>query len=388
MTIMAPKVLVTTSGGTGHVHPMVPLAHALVARGHDVLWALPDRSVAQVEQAGLRAVGVTSMPPVHPPQVVEQFPELRELSPAERPEHLFAKLFGALMAPPMLAGLTPVAYDHRPDLVVSDAAELAGPLVAAELGIAGVAKGFGPLLPEARMARAAEEVAPLWRSRGLEPRPYGGMYDHLYVDPFPYGLMQPAAPHVPHRQPMRPVSWTGPTDGPVPLPTEREDRPLVYLTMGTVFSDAGLLRELVGALAQLDVRLLVTVGPQTDPAALGDQPAHVRVERYVPQVALLPLCDVVVSHAGSGTAVSALEHGLPQLCLPQGADQFLNAAAIASAGAGLSLAPGEATAEAVRDAVSRLLADGAFRQEALRISRSITQMPAPDEVCEVLERLA
>lgn len=133
LTIMPIRVLVTTSGGTGHIHPMVPLAQALVGRGHDVLWALPDRSVGQVEQAGVRAVGVTSMPPVHPSEVLQQFPELRELTPPERPDHMFAKLFGALMAPPMLAGLTAVAKDWRPDLVVSDAAELAGPLAAKHL---------------------------------------------------------------------------------------------------------------------------------------------------------------------------------------------------------------------------------------------------------------
>lgn len=387
MRVMALRVLLTTSGGTGHLNPMVPLARALLARGHQVLWALPDRSVSQVEQAGLRAVGVTSTPPVHPPQVLQQFPELRELPVAERPEHMFAKLFGALMAPPMLSGLRPVAQQLRPDLVVSDAAELAGPLVAAELGVPGVAKGFGPLLPEPRMARAAEEVAPLWHAHGLRPRPYGGMYDHLYLDPYPAGLTQPAAPHVRNRQALRPVSWSGPTGAAVPLPTARAERPLVYLTMGTVFSDGAHLRDLVRALAQLDVRLLVTVGPQGDPAALGDQPAHVRVERYVPQVPLLPHCDVVVSHAGSGTAVSALELGLPQLCLPQGADQFLNAAAIASAGAGISLVPDDVSAEAVQDAVGRLLSEDSFRREAVRIGGSIAEMPSPDEVCQVLEQL-
>ena len=240
------------------------------------------------------------------------------------------------------------------------------------------------------MARAALEVAPLWASRGLRPRPYGAMYDHLYLDTYPPGLTQPPAPHVPHRQPLRPVSYTGPTEAdpiPLPLPPTQEDRPLVYLTMGTVFSEADLMRELVGALAPLDVRLLVTVGPQGDPSSLGVQPSHVRVERYVPQLALLPHCDVVVSHAGSGTSVAALELGLPQLCLPQGADQFLNAAAIEAAGAGLCLMPGEATADAARDAVRRLLDDDSFRHGASQVGRTIAQMPPPHEVCEVLELL-
>jgi UDP:flavonoid glycosyltransferase YjiC (YdhE family) len=87
---------------------------------------------------------------------------------------------------------------------------------------------------------------------------------------------------------------------------------------------------------------------------------------------------------GSGTVLSTLTLGLPQLCLPQGADQFLNAAAVASAGAGLSLMPGEATADAVGDAVTRLLGDPSFRDAAGRVGRSIAAMPSPDQVAGIL----
>src|SRR4051794_6193342 len=105
------RVLVTTPGGTGHIHPMVPLARALLARGHDVLWATPDRTVAQVEQAGVPAVGTSPLPLVPPALVVERFPELKALPPPQRPDAMFGKLFGATLAPPMLVGLTPVARD-------------------------------------------------------------------------------------------------------------------------------------------------------------------------------------------------------------------------------------------------------------------------------------
>lgn len=368
---------------------MVPLAGALARRGHDVLWALPDHAVPQVEQAGLRALGTSPLPPVRPEDVRRRFPELRELPPMRANELFFAKRFGAMHAPPMLAGLVALVQDWRPDLVVSDAGDLAGPVVAAELGVPGVTKGYGPLLGERRIALAEEEVAPLWRSRGLEPRPYGGSYDHLYLDPYPPQLQPQDVPHVPRRQLLRPVSWTGPVrpDAVLPLPLARAGRPLVYVTMGTAFNDPRLLDDVVRALGELDVRLLVTVGPGGDPALLGAQPAHVRVERYVSQDLLLPHCDVVVSHAGSGTAVAALEQGLPQLCLPQGADQFDNASAIARCGAGLALMPGQVTPDAVRGAVQQLLAEEAYREAAVRLGASIADMPSPDEVCQVLEQL-
>ncbi len=63
--------------------------------------------------------------------------------------------------------------------------------------------------------------------------------------------------------------------------------------------------------------------------------------------------------------LAALTLGLPQVCLPQGADQFLNAIAVASAGAGIALMAGEGSAEAVRDSVARLLDDASFHDAAV-----------------------
>ena len=380
------KILFTTPAGLGHLNPMLPLVQAMVRRGHTVLWALPTSGVEHLDGSGIQTVGTTGSS-VRIDDLMRAHPELRELSPEQRPNAMFGKLFGAHATPPMLADLAPVAADFRPDLVVCDAAEFAGHIVAAERGVPAVTKGFGMLLPERRVAAAADEVAPLWRARGLEPRPYAGCYDHLYLDVYPPALPSEPAPHVLRRQLLRQVTESGPVDGSIPLPTARPDSPLVYVTLGTVFNDPGPFHQVLRGLAELDVRVLVTVGPTADPEVLGEQPPHVRVERYVSQSAVLPLCGAVVSHAGSGTALATLEQGLPQLCVPQGADQFLNARAIVAAGAGLSLLPGEADADAVRDAVRRLLEDPSYRAAAEVVSASIRSMPSPDEVAAVLEAL-
>ena len=55
---------------------------------------------------------------------------------------------------------------------------------------------------------------------------------------------------------------------------------------------------------------------------LGSLPGNVHVSRVIPQSLLLPRCSAVVSHGGSGTLLAALAHGLPQVCLPQAADQL------------------------------------------------------------------
>jgi len=385
------RVLITTPASLGHLQPMVPLARVMADRGHDVLWMLPANGVAEVERRGLRAAAASAELQIGPAVAMQRYPELRGLSPEDVPKVMFGKLWGAMAAPPMLAGLAPRALSWRPDLVVSDAAELAGHIVAAELGVPAVTKGFGPLLPAARVAAAADEVAPLWRSRGLEPRPYAGCYDTLYLDPYPPVLqLEDATGHIQRRRHVRPGGDFGGLDAsPVPLvPPDPVDGPLVYVTMGTVFNDPGPLHLILEALGTLDVRAIVTVGPRGEPAVLGPQSERVRIERYVPQNALLPHCDAVISHGGSGTAVGALEAAIPQLCLPQGADQFLNAAAIAGAGAGLALLPGEATADAIAQALGRLLADRTFREEAGRVSRDIASMPSVEEAAATLESLA
>jgi UDP:flavonoid glycosyltransferase YjiC (YdhE family) len=359
----------------------------MAARGHDVLWALPADGVGEVERRGIRAAAAAPPLPIGPALAKQRYPELNDLPPAEVPSLMFGKLWGAIAAPEMLQGLVPVALAWRPDLVIADAAEFAGHIVAAEVGVPSVTKGFGPLLPASRVASAGREVAGLWRSRGLEPRPYGGAYDTLYLDSYPPPLQLQPAGHIARRQLLRPHRDDGVVDASsaLPFPEAPAGAPLVYVTMGTVFNDVNPLRMTIGAVRDLPVRVLVTVGPHGDPATLGTQPGHVRVERYVPQSAVLKHCDLVVSHAGSGTVLGALALGLPQLCLPQGADQFLNAAAVASAGAGLAILPDVCTPAAVTRAVERLLEDETFRAAAARVAASIAAMPPVEEVAALLE---
>ena len=112
----------------------------------------------------------------------------------------------------------------------------------------------------------------------------------------------------------------------------------------------------------------MTVGPHGDPAALGPQPAHVMVERYVSQTAVLPLCAAVVSHGGSGTVFGAAGLGLPQVCLPQAADQFRNTAGVVGSGAGIGLHPDQADGAAGgRGGAQRCCTTREFRAAAGRL---------------------
>jgi MGT family glycosyltransferase len=166
------------------------------------------------------------------------------------------------------------------------------------------------------------------------------------------------------------------------------DGRLVYVSFGTVFNHAdGVFATAVETVAALGLRTLVTVGANGDPDAFGTLPAHIRVERYVAQDHVLPHAALVVSHAGAGTMLGAAGSGIPQLCLPQGADQFDNAEGVARAGAGLVLHPNEATVEAVTEAVRRLLADANYTTNARRLQQQIAAMPSPSTIVNEIEQL-
>ncbi len=381
------RVLVTSTPGYGHVLPMVPLARALLAAGHEVLWATAADAGPRVAAAGFEvtAAGLTEAQMGDTRRAIAA--ATAGFQPEQVPLYVFPRLFGEARTPPMVRDLMPVAQRWRPDLVVHENAELAAPLIAQLVGVPNVTHAFGGGVPAGILADASERLGPLWAEHGVPIPPYAGCFEHLYLDICPPALQTVSLEHIGAIQQLRPVVYTGETTALPPGLVRDDPRPLVYLTLGTVQNRPDVLRTVVAALAELDVRLLVTVGPQGDPSALGAQPSKVMVERWVSQAEVLPLCAVVISHAGSGTVLGAAGLGLPQVCLPQAADQFRNTAGVVSTGAGLGLHPVDATPEAVADAVSAVLNEPQFRAAAAELSQQVAAMPGPEQVVARLKQL-
>jgi MGT family glycosyltransferase len=127
--------------------------------------------------------------------------------------------------------------------------------------------------------------------------------------------------------------------------------------------------------------------PSVDPAELGPLPDSVSIEWWVPQAALWPFVEVAVHHGGSGTVLGALAHGVPQLIIPQAADQPTNARVVAQAGAGHLLAPENVTADAVAENVRSIVSDESVHDAVQRLRREIEHMPSPAEVAAQLPDL-
>ncbi|TFD33049.1 glycosyltransferase [Cryobacterium cryoconiti] len=143
------------------------------------------------------------------------------------------------------------------------------------------------------------------------------------------------------------------------------DLPIVYVSFGSFLSVRGdVLARVAEALRGLDVRVAIATGA-TDPAELGTIPDSWLVRAFLPQVTVLERSVLAVSHGGNNSVTEAMTHGVPLLLLPFSTDQFAGAAAVETAGFGLSLAPNTATAAELRVAMAALLALGGDARQSL-----------------------
>ncbi len=386
------RVLCTCLPGHGHFNPMLALAQSLTKAGHEVAFATAADFCPHIERTGFAAFHAGLPLARQMADARAAYPEQDRLVAMDRFEQFVPRMLAGVAAPARAADLVPIVEDWKPDLLVHDETEFAGPVAAAEAGIPWADQSVGIMRPRAMARLAGETLAPLARQHGVDVGLFGGLYRWLYIDVAPPSLQSAeiAGVEVAHQVQNATIepgaegealpAWVG------DLPA---DRPVVYVSLGTVFNAKA--RDVFGAvleaLASEPVTAILTIGSDNDPADFGPQPDHIHVERFIPQSLLLPYCDAVVNQGGTAI-LPILAHGLPLLVLPQGANQFHNAAACVAAGVGRRLVPGEVTADAVRRDVRALLDDADLRAAAGRVKEEIEAMPGPERGVELLERLA
>lgn len=170
------------------------------------------------------------------------------------------------------------------------------------------------------------------------------------------------------------LSYTGPVlPEDIAAPIRPEVPATVLVSMSTTFipGQDRILQAALDALATLPVRGVVTTGPALDRAALR-VPANTEAHGYVPHSSLMPISSLVVGHGGHATTMMALAHDLPLVIIPANRqfDQPTIGRVIDDIGAGILL-PTSASAEAIRDAVEKVLGSPSYRVEAARLGELI-----------------
>lgn len=385
------RMLFCTTANDGHFGPLLVLARAAVAAGHTVRVAAPQSFAATVAGVGLPHVPFDDAPQELVGPVMGRLPTL---SFDEANETVVREVFGRIDAQAALPLVREAVEAWRPDVVVREPAEL-GSLAAAvsagvphlqvTIGMTEMTRMLAALLPEplTELARVAmlppdsliDAVAsePLLSS---VPESLDRAGDHTYVEDsvaFRFRDEPPTRSHTPL------PAWGDPA------------MPLVYVTFGSVTGSlppfARVFRDALDGLADLPIRVFMTVGRRVDIAGLGPVPANARVEAWWPQSDVLADAALVLGHGGYGTTMGAVSAGVPQVVAPIfTSDQVINSRHVASAGIGRSMTPGpDVVARACRE-VPAVLADARYTENARSVAAQVGSLPSSEEAITTIEQ--
>jgi UDP:flavonoid glycosyltransferase YjiC (YdhE family) len=392
------RFLLSAFGDPGHAFPAIALGRALVARGHEVRLQTWTKWRDDVEREGMR---FEPAPEYH----VFPTPETRGLKPYQ------AAVRAARETQPLID-------EFEPDAIVADILTVAAGLAAELSGrpwatlvphvLPTPEPGFPPYsmgarLPRTRLGSLAWRgldpllMAGLKRGRdelnGARARLglptidvlHGGLSRQLtMIATFPQ-LEYPRGSWEPWQRVVGPLMWEQPYGKVEPPPG---DAPLVLVAPSTSQDpDQKMLRAALEGLADQPVRVLATYNRRLPPEPI-DVPDNARLVDWVSYAKTMPLCDVVVCHAGHGTVVCSLASGVPLVACPAAGDMAENASRIAWASVGVPLPRRLVTARGVRLAVSRVLDDPHFKERAAALGEWARRHGGGAVAADVLEDFA
>ncbi len=403
-THTARRFLFTLSGGYGHLHPLMPLAHALRDAGHAVAFAMGPSLRDRVAAAGFAVFPVGGNLGTDPEYQQLKAPLAMLTVGFETEVFAYPRLFCGIGARLRTPQLVEIAQNWQPDLLIREAGEYGTVIAAEHLGLPHAVVAFATAIKGMAIfeREAAAQIDPARQRWGLRPDPtLAALYRYLHLGYSPPGfsLQDVGDPGEPQTIPatthfIRPEVFDQAGEERLPEWVARlPAQPTVYVTLGTEVNKEpdlypSVMQTIIAGLRDTPINLIVTLGRDKDPADFGPQPANVHIERYIPQSLLLPHCDLMVMHGGSNSLLAALDLALPLVVVPLIADQFFNAIIIQRLHLGQVVQREQLTPSSIGAAVDEVLANPLYRQNIGRLQAAMHALPDQQHAVRLVEQLA
>ena len=417
-------------GAYGPTNNCAGIGAVLRERGHRVVFIVEQSFAGNLEAKGFEERLMRLGPPPAEPEVPGQFwiDFIRDTAPVFRKPTI--EQLGEFIAPTFQALIDGAKYVHprlqaildelQPDAIVEDnvvsfptimatrapwarivscnPAEVKDPLIAP------FSSGY-PAADRREWPAFLEEVrrthGDMWRdfdafcrehgAGGLAWGPNGT--DFMHQSPYLNLYSYPREADYMRADPLAPTwhqldSTVRAADTTWALPEHLAGRPgaLIYLSLGSLGSaDVGLMQRLVDLLGRTEHRVIVSKGPLADQITLHD---NMTGEGFLPQPAILPMVDLVITHGGNNTVVESFHHGKPMIVLPLFWDQVDNAQRVDETGFGRRLSTYGFRDEELTGAIDELLADAALRTRMAGIAARMQSTVGTVHAADLIERLA
>jgi MGT family glycosyltransferase len=381
-------VCFNTAAATGHVNPVLAIVSELVRRGHRVTCATTDRFAPLFALAGAQPVVYTSTLPT---------------DPGRWPTGLWrTMLLFQVETEAVLPQLEDFYRGDRPDVVLSEDPAAPARILAAAWGLPSVQlwpyfatvrhwsadrgsmyyPADDPALDEllARLTAllaargvglSAEEFYAARTAGGIVLIPRGFQYNGDSFDSR--------------------FTFVGPclraTTGRWQRPAGAE--PVLLVALGSIDTDhPAFYRTCFDAFAELPWHVVMATSGRVDRARLGTVPSNVDLQVTVDQPAVLEQATAFVTHAGMGSTLEALHHGVPMVAIPRLPEQVANARRVVELGLGRQLEPGAVTASTLRQAVLDVATDEAVARRMRAIRSEVRQCGGAPAAADAIERAA
>ena len=417
-------------GAYGPTNNCVGIGQVLRGRGHRVVFIVEESFAGTLEAKGFEERLMRLGPPPEEPEVPGQFwiDFIRDTAPVfrkstfEQITEFIAPTWQALIdgAKYVNPRLEEIIDEVEPDAIVEDnvvsfpavmaagrpwvrmvscnPAELRDPLVAPfSSGYpADDRSAWPPFLAEYRRAHAD-----MWADFDAFCREHGAggladgelgpefMHESPYLNLYSY----PAEADYERADPLGPTwhrldSTVRDAESTWDVPAHLAERPgaLFYLSLGSLGSaDVGLMQRLVDLLGRTDHRVIVSKGPLADQITLHD---NMTGDGFLPQPAILPMVDLVITHGGNNTVTEAFHHGKPMIVLPLFWDQVDNAQRVDEIGFGRRFPAYDFADDELLGAIDAMLSDRALHDRMDAMSARIKGTSGTTQAADLIEGVA
>ena len=252
----------------GHTNPMLPVAAELVRRGDAVRFYSFDEFEAKIKATGAEFVSCTRF---LPKMTKEEEEAVKNISTTD-------------------------AFNQMSSMYMKQSAAELGDMI---FGLPKISKAlkemepYGYHIKNAMMLVQSDNKTDsvVYTSRNFQP------YSECFSDHY---------------------AFVGPSVFSKVLPNKKKERPLVYISMGTVINERpDFYNKCIEALKDMNVDVIISCGNSLDQKLLGELPPNVQVYPYVDQLDVLSRTDAFITHCGMNSVSESLYMAAPKVLYAQ-----------------------------------------------------------------------
>ena len=179
-------------------------------------------------------------------------------------------------------------------------------------------------------------------------------------------------------------AFVGPSVFSKALPRKTKDRPLIYISMGTIINDRpDFYGKCIDALKDLHVDVIISFWHNMQQKIPGKLPDNIKSYPYVDQLDVLSKANAFITHCGMNSVSDSLYMATPMILYPQTNEQCAVAKRVTDMKAGILLQ--KDSSSDIRSAVEKILGNDSFAENAKKCSEDFRSCPGTAGAAEFIE---